>query len=130
MNVSVAEELIQAMSELRQLFPDWRMGQLVANLVTAAGGADGGAIWDVEDQQLLVAARRLIERNRGRRPSHAEPGVADVTQKDIRCREAHRSTTSPLLAILRVETLVDVIVEMHAEGSAATACSVAARKAS
>jgi hypothetical protein len=42
------------------------MGQLVANLVTAAGGTDAGAIWDVEDEQLLAAARRLIERNRGR----------------------------------------------------------------
>lgn len=66
MSVSVAEELIEAMSELRVLFPDWRMGQLVANLVTAAGGTDAGAIWDMEDEQLLAAARRLIERNRGR----------------------------------------------------------------
>ena len=65
MNVSTAEELIQAISELRALFPDWRMGQLVANLVTAAGSTDARAIWDVEDEQLLAAARRLIERNGG-----------------------------------------------------------------
>jgi len=38
MNVSTTEELVRAISELRALFPDWRMGQLVANLVTAAGG--------------------------------------------------------------------------------------------
>jgi len=48
------------------------MGQLVANLVTAAGGTEASAIWDVEDQQLLAAARRLIERNRGRGAVHAE----------------------------------------------------------
>lgn len=66
MKVSVGEELIEAISELRLLFPDWRMGQLVANLVTAAGGMDAGAIWDMEDDKLLEAARRLIERNRGR----------------------------------------------------------------
>jgi hypothetical protein len=66
MKVSQPEELIEALSELRVLFPDWRMGQLVANLVTAAGGTDAGAIWEVEDEQLLVAARRLIERNRQR----------------------------------------------------------------
>jgi hypothetical protein len=66
MNVSTTEELIGAISELRALFPDWRMGQLIANLVIAAGGTDAGAIWDVEDEQLLVAVRRLIERNRGR----------------------------------------------------------------
>lgn len=62
-----ADELLEAISELRALFPDWRLGQLVANLATAAGGEDGAAIWDVEDEQLLKAARRLIEGNRGRR---------------------------------------------------------------
>ena len=67
MSASTAEELIGALAELRTLFPDWRLGQLVANLLTAAGGTDAGAIWDVEDEQLLAAARRLIQRNQGRR---------------------------------------------------------------
>lgn len=71
MSATAADELIAAMAELRAIFPDWRMGQLVANLVTAAGGMDAGAIWEVEDQDLLAAARRLIERNRGRRPISA-----------------------------------------------------------
>ncbi|HLN32492.1 MAG TPA: hypothetical protein VK395_32490 [Gemmataceae bacterium] len=75
MNVSTSEELIGAFCELRALFPDWRMGQLIANLVTAAGGMDAGAIWDMEDEQLLAAARRLIERNRGRGASCAEANV-------------------------------------------------------
>jgi hypothetical protein len=74
MNVSVADELIEALSELRVLFPDWRLGQLVANLVMAAGGTDASAIWDAEDENLLTAARRLIDRNRGREASSAEPG--------------------------------------------------------
>ncbi len=76
MNVSVADELIEALSELRVLFPDWRLGQLVANLVMAAGGTDGSAIWDVEDENLLAAARRLIDRNRHREASSAEPAAA------------------------------------------------------
>jgi hypothetical protein len=63
---SRSDELLEAIAELRLLFPDWRMGQLVANLVTAAGGMDAGAIWDMEDEKLLAAARRLIERNRAR----------------------------------------------------------------
>jgi hypothetical protein len=67
MTTSTATELVSALSELQSLFPDWRMGQLVANLVMAAGGTDAGAIWDVKDDQLLAAARRLIERNAGRR---------------------------------------------------------------
>lgn len=73
MSVSTTDELTEAIAELRGLFPDWRMGQLVANLVMAAGGVDGSAIWDIEDQQLLGAARRLIERNRGRQAGNAEP---------------------------------------------------------
>lgn len=70
MNVSTAEELIGAITELRALFPDWRLGQLVANLVTAAGGTDAAAIWNLEDEQLLTAARRLSDRNRGRQTRH------------------------------------------------------------
>lgn len=73
MSVAAGKELIEAMSELRMLFPDWRMGQLVANLVTAAGGMDAGAIWDMDDDALLAAARRLIERNRGRGGIRVEP---------------------------------------------------------
>ena len=78
MSVPEAEDLLGAMSELRILFPDWRMGQLVANLVTATGGTDASAIWDMEDEKLLAAARRLIERNHGRTAVH--PGEE---QRDI-----------------------------------------------
>jgi len=84
MSVSVAEDLLAAMSKLRALFPDWRMGQLLANLVTAAGRADPGAIWEVEDEARLVAARRLIERNRDRSAVHAEPNPA--SDRHLRAR--------------------------------------------
>jgi hypothetical protein len=76
-NMNSRALLIESMTELRMLFPDWRMGQLIANLVTAAGGIDASAIWVMEDEQLLVAARRLIERNRGRGAVHAEPTAAE-----------------------------------------------------
>ena len=66
MHVTISEDLLEAVAELREIFPNWRFGQLVANLVNAAGGVDAAAIWDVEDEALLAAARRLIERNRGR----------------------------------------------------------------
>jgi hypothetical protein len=66
MKLAITDELIEAIAELRTLFPDWRMGQLIANLLVAAGAAEPEAIWDIEDEQLLAAARRLVERNRGR----------------------------------------------------------------
>ncbi len=67
------EELLQAFSELSHLFPEWRFGQLVANVATAARGPQVEAIWDSEDEELLAAARRLIDRNRDRAPVPVEP---------------------------------------------------------
>ena len=60
------EELLQVLAELSVLFPDWRFGQLVANVATAARGPQVEAVWESEDDELLAAARRLVERNRGR----------------------------------------------------------------
>jgi len=60
------EELLDVVAELSELFPDWRFGQLVANIATAARGPQIESIWDSEDDELLAAARRLLERNRGR----------------------------------------------------------------
>jgi hypothetical protein len=46
-------ELLEAVAELCEKHPNWRLGQLIANV---AGWADQD-IWDVEDEQLLAAAR-------------------------------------------------------------------------
>jgi hypothetical protein len=46
-------DLLAAITELCERYPHWRFGQLVANV---AGWADQ-EIWDVEDEQLLAAAR-------------------------------------------------------------------------
>ena len=69
MNVETTrEDLLTALAELGRLFPDWRMGQMLANLALSAGRPDAGAIWDLEDHEALEAARRLIERHRDRQP--------------------------------------------------------------
>jgi len=76
MMTAVSDELMAAVADLRALFPDWRLGQLVASLTQAAGRDREGAIWDVEDEELLSAARRLIERNRPHRLTGPEPAAA------------------------------------------------------
>jgi hypothetical protein len=60
------EELFAVLRELGELFPDWRFGQLVANVATAARGPEVEGIWESEDEELLAAARRLVQRNQGR----------------------------------------------------------------
>jgi len=64
-------ELLAALAELSSLFPDWRVGQTMANLAIAAGRTDSGGVWELEDAEALAAARRLIERNAGRRMENA-----------------------------------------------------------
>ena len=50
-------DLLAAMAELSRRYPEWRLGQLVANV---AGWADQ-EIWDVEDEQLFQAARSHLK---------------------------------------------------------------------
>jgi hypothetical protein len=59
-------ELLNALADLGLLFPDWRLGQTLANLAMAAGHPESGAVWDLEDSEALAAARRLIDRHAGR----------------------------------------------------------------
>jgi hypothetical protein len=58
------KELLSCLTELSEVAPDLRLGQLVANLATLAQGAKVEAIWDAEDEELLAAARRLLEHYR------------------------------------------------------------------
>ena len=70
-NENIRIELLAALAEIGTLFPDWRLGQTLANLAMAAGHPEAGAVWDLEDDEALAAARRLIERNAGRQSKAA-----------------------------------------------------------
>jgi hypothetical protein len=59
-NVAVHDELIESLAELRRALPSMRLGQLVANMATVARGAVPGAIWEMEDDELLTAIRWQI----------------------------------------------------------------------
>jgi hypothetical protein len=49
-------ELSAILAELQRLYPEWRFGQLIANV---ADWADQ-SIWDVTDDQLLAAAKQNL----------------------------------------------------------------------
>jgi hypothetical protein len=53
-------ELLQVLSELSEQCPEVRLGQLIANLGTLAKGPTVEAIWDVEDGEMLEAARQQL----------------------------------------------------------------------
>jgi len=57
MNSQLGAEFLAGILELWHRYPHWRFGQLVANV---AGWADQ-EIWDVEDEQLLAAARLHLQ---------------------------------------------------------------------
>ncbi len=55
------DELFAALREMRQKYPDWRLGQMIANLSTWARGTGNGQVWDVEDSELVETARRHLQ---------------------------------------------------------------------
>lgn len=50
-------ELLACLGELRRTWPEVRFGQLIANLAVVARGTEPGAVWDMEDEELLAAAK-------------------------------------------------------------------------
>jgi hypothetical protein len=56
----VRQELLSNLMELSELVPEVRFGQLVTNLSYLARGALIEATWDVEDDELLPAAKKQL----------------------------------------------------------------------
>ena len=56
-------DLLAALAQLSRLRPEWRLGQTLANLAMTAGHLDSGAVWDLEDEEALAAAKTLIEQH-------------------------------------------------------------------
>ena len=52
-------EILRLLEPLCELSPDVRFGQLMANLSYLAVAPTVEAIWDMEDDQLIVAIKKL-----------------------------------------------------------------------
>jgi hypothetical protein len=59
------EELLELLRELRRIYPDWRLGQIVCNVAAWARGSDKGAVWDLEDSEFIQTAREHLKRHAG-----------------------------------------------------------------
>ena len=71
MTTPIRREILQVLAELSECCPDVRLGQLVVNLSYLAKGPTNEAIWDVEDEELLAAARKHLEERRNGQSSAA-----------------------------------------------------------
>lgn len=60
MTKSARAELLNVLGELSSSCPELRFGQLIANLSTLARGLSAEGLWDVEDEELLEAARKQL----------------------------------------------------------------------
>jgi hypothetical protein len=67
----VRQEVLHVLAELSEVCPEVRLGQLMANLSYLARGLSNEAIWDMEDEELLAAARKHLEQWRARRRASA-----------------------------------------------------------
>jgi hypothetical protein len=76
MTTPVRKDILNILSELGDSCPDVRFGQLIANLSYLAKGPTHEAIWDVEDEELLAAARKHLQE----RKLVAHTGVEDIAK--------------------------------------------------
>ena len=66
MSISLHSELLGVLEELHSACPEMRLAQLVVNLSYLARGPAVESTWDVEDSELLAAAKQQLEILRAR----------------------------------------------------------------
>jgi hypothetical protein len=58
------QEILRLLEELSGLYPEWRFGQMVANVAMLAAqpteSGDSG-VWDVEDDDFLATLKRHVK---------------------------------------------------------------------
>ena len=65
-------DLLSRLGDLSRACPEMRLGQLIANLAVVARGTEAGAVWDMEDEELLAAVDWQIGELESRRGERIE----------------------------------------------------------
>jgi hypothetical protein len=71
------QEILKALAELGERYPNWRFGQMVSNVSFWAKGPRTQAIWDVEDQQFLETINKQLNARRGQPDNSTGLAAAD-----------------------------------------------------
>lgn len=58
------EQIFDAIREMRARYPGWRFGKIVCNVAMWARGPVPEAVWDVEDEEFVAAAREHLEKRK------------------------------------------------------------------
>jgi hypothetical protein len=69
MTNSTRSELLSRLADLSRACPEMRFGQLIANLAVVARGTELGAIWEMEDEELLATVNWQLTQLLARRGS-------------------------------------------------------------
>ena len=60
----IRKQILHALEEMSDRYPEWRFGQMVANISHWAKEPTVEAIWDVEDEEFLNGIRSHLERTK------------------------------------------------------------------
>ena len=78
------QEVLDVLGQLMQEHPNWRIGQLVANVAFLARQSESAA-WDVEDAEFVQTAKQHLQRAAERRDDSAQ--AKRELQKTIASRQ-------------------------------------------
>jgi hypothetical protein len=74
---STRTRLLSALAEMSEMHPDWRLGQMIANLTFWSHNPKdateaAAAIWDVEDEELINTIQDHLTRRRAKLQKEAD----------------------------------------------------------
>lgn len=59
-------EVVTALATLWAEYPNWRLGQLIANVAVWTRGVDKSALWEMEDKEALKAIINHLDKKKSR----------------------------------------------------------------
>lgn len=80
---SQRSELLSAVQELGHRYPEMRFGQLVDGFACMAKGQVAGAVYEVEDEELLITIRQHLANQALRKPAGPEHCHDPVLRQEI-----------------------------------------------
>ena len=59
-SIQKALELLEAIRKMKDAYPDWRIGQLVANVAHLKLGPSIDSVWDIEDSEFIEGVEDFL----------------------------------------------------------------------